>query len=107
METSFSQLDINATYSYADYLKWKFDEKLELIKGKISKMTPAPRVAHQKIVWRFSGILYNQLKDSSCQAFQAPFDVRLLDKKKPTNDDETNTKHYKMPNMRKRESSSM
>jgi len=33
-----SDLDINKTYTYADYLKWTFDERLELIKGKIFKM---------------------------------------------------------------------
>ena len=54
-------------------------------------MTPAPKAVHQKIVWRYSGILYNQLKDSSCQAFQAPFDVRLLDKQKSTNDKDVYT----------------
>ncbi len=31
-----SQLDLNQTYSYADYLTWQFDDIVELIKGKIS-----------------------------------------------------------------------
>ncbi|MDD2816315.1 MAG: hypothetical protein PHP00_11370 [Thiotrichaceae bacterium] len=31
--TKLSQLDLNGTYSYADYLTWKFDERLELIRG--------------------------------------------------------------------------
>jgi hypothetical protein len=34
--THLSQLDLNKTYSYADYLTWQFAERLELIKGKIS-----------------------------------------------------------------------
>ncbi|MBS1503129.1 MAG: Uma2 family endonuclease, partial [Bacteroidetes bacterium] len=38
----FEEPDISQTYSYADYLKWTFDERLELIKGKVFKMTPAP-----------------------------------------------------------------
>jgi len=73
----FSDLDITKTYTYADYLKWTFDERLELIKGKIFKMTPAPGSVHQ----RQSGIvyaeLYNYLKGKPCEVFSAPFDVRL------------------------------
>lgn len=41
--TNINQLDLNGTYSYADYLLWKFSERVELIKGKILKMSPAPR----------------------------------------------------------------
>lgn len=72
-----SDLDLNKTYTYADYLQWTFEERLELIKGKIFKMTPAPAPMHQKISWNISGELYNYLKGKPCQAFFAPFDVRL------------------------------
>ena len=72
-----SDLDLNKTYTYADYLQWSFEERLELIKGKIFKMTPAPAPIHQKISWNISGELYNYLKGKPCQAFSAPFDVRL------------------------------
>ncbi|WP_342647020.1 Uma2 family endonuclease [Mucilaginibacter sp. CSA2-8R] len=72
-----SDLDLNKTYTYADYLQWTFEERLELIKGKIFKMTPAPAPMHQKISWNISGELYNYLKGKPCQAFSAPFDVRL------------------------------
>jgi Uma2 family endonuclease len=72
-----SDLDLKKTYSYADYLQWTFDERLELIKGKIFKMSPAPVSVHQKISWVISGELYSYLKDKSCQAYSAPFDVRL------------------------------
>jgi Uma2 family endonuclease len=72
-----SDLDLNKTYSYADYLKWTFDERIELIKGKIFKMTPAPSTLHQ----RTSGTLYlalgNYLRNKHCSVFSAPFDVRL------------------------------
>ena len=30
-----SQLDLNQSYSYADYLTWQIKEAVELIKGKI------------------------------------------------------------------------
>ena len=45
----FSDLDLTKTYSYADYLHWTFEDRLELIKGKIFKMTPAPNLYHQEI----------------------------------------------------------
>ena len=28
--TQLSQLDIDGTYSYADYIKWQFEERIEL-----------------------------------------------------------------------------
>ena len=39
--TSILQLDLNKQYTYADYLNWWFDERVELIKGFILKMSPA------------------------------------------------------------------
>ncbi|WP_027001885.1 Uma2 family endonuclease [Hugenholtzia roseola] len=80
--TDINELDLNGTYTYADYLTWRFEQSVELIKGKIFKMSPAPSRKHQKISFNLSGIFYNQLKGKSCRAFAAPFDVRLLDKKK-------------------------
>ena len=47
--TDINQLDMNKVYSYADYVLWKFQERVELIKGKIFKMSPAPNISHQKI----------------------------------------------------------
>jgi len=73
-----SDLDINKTYTYADYLKWTFDERLELIKGKIFKMSPAPGSVHQIISAAVSNELYNYLKGKPCRVFSAPFDVRLI-----------------------------
>ena len=64
-------------YSYADYLRWNIPEMVELIKGKVFKMSAAPRRIHQKI----SGILFNQLYNFlefiKCEVYEAPFDVRL------------------------------
>ncbi len=72
-----SDLDLSKTYSYADYLKWTFEDRLELIKGRIFQMTPAPASVHQRISWIISGEIYHYLKNKPCQAFTAPFDVRL------------------------------
>lgn len=48
MITSLDQLSMDGTYSYADYLTWRFEERIELIKGKIFKMSPTPSRWHQR-----------------------------------------------------------
>ena len=73
-----SDLDLTKSYTYADYLKWTFDERLELIKGKIFKMSPAPGSDHQLISSTVSNEIYNYLKGKPCKVFAAPFDVRLI-----------------------------
>ena len=79
---SLDQLDVeNGRYSYADYLTWKFEQTVELVKGKVLAMS-APSRYHQDISWRLSGLFYNFLKNSECRAYAAPFDVRLLDRRK-------------------------
>ncbi len=73
----FSDLDLSKTYTYADYLKWTFDERLELIKGKIFKMSPAPGSVHQRLSLRLGRWIGNYLEGKKCEVFIAPFDVRL------------------------------
>jgi Uma2 family endonuclease len=77
----FSQLDTTKQYSYADYLTWKFSERVELYKGWIMKMAPSPSVSHQKsntfLIWA----MYDFFQKSKCEIFTAPLDVRLLDSK--------------------------
>ena len=85
MITSIDQLDLNKKYSYADYLTWRFDEYVELLRGKISRMA-APTRAHQRVTGRLHTLLDLLLENQSCQVFIAPFDVRLLDHKKSTAD---------------------
>jgi len=72
-----SDLDFSKTYTYADYFKWRFDERLELIKGKIFKMSPAPSRSHQDISVAITLKLGNYLKGKPCKIYAAPFDVRL------------------------------
>jgi hypothetical protein len=79
--TDISQLDPLGIYTYADYLTWQFEQTVELIKGKITKMADPSRL-HQEISWQLSGRFYAAFKGLSCKAYAAPFDVRLLDKKK-------------------------
>jgi len=80
--TQLSQLDLNNTYSYADYLTWRFEETVELIKGKIMLMSPAPNFNHQSISKNLLVEIGIYLKGKSCQVFHAPFDVRLYDRRK-------------------------
>jgi Uma2 family endonuclease len=80
--TELSQLDLNQTYSYADYLTWTFDDALELIKGKIMLMSPAPNVRHQDISMNLTRSLSAFFNHKKCRLYVAPFDVRLYDRKK-------------------------
>lgn len=80
--TQLSQLDLEATYSYADYLTWQLDKTVELIKGKVMLVTPAPNVKHQSIVTNLGGVLYQFFYKKPCKLFYAPFDVRLYDQHK-------------------------
>jgi Uma2 family endonuclease len=72
-----SDLDFSKTYTYADYFKWQLDDRLELIKGKIFRMTPAPNRIHQEISLAISVKLSTYLKNKPCKIYTAPFDVRL------------------------------
>ncbi len=76
MITSLSQLDLNKSYTYADYLLWQFEERVELIKGKILQMA-APSRAHQQVSINLATILQNAVWKSTCKVYTAPFDVRL------------------------------
>jgi Uma2 family endonuclease len=76
MITSISQLDPNGSYSYADYLLWKFEERIELLRGKIHKMA-APSRLHQGISGNIHRLLSNALWKTPCKVYTAPFDVRL------------------------------
>jgi Uma2 family endonuclease len=75
--TKYSQLDPNARFTYADYLTWMFDDLVELINGKIVKMSPAPISVHQIVSINLSTLFHTYLKRKPCKAFAAPFDVRL------------------------------
>ncbi|MBI5915560.1 MAG: Uma2 family endonuclease [Bacteroidetes bacterium] len=77
--TSLSQLDLEKTYTYADYLTWQFEQAVELIKGRIAKMA-APSRRHQRVSFVLSGKFYDYFKMNPCEAYAAPFDVRLYNK---------------------------
>jgi len=88
--TDFSELDLSKTYTYADYLTWQFSERVELIKGWIYKMSPAPRRVHQKIQGNLFLEIGNFFRKKDCDVYQSPFDVRLI-KNKGKKDDKIET----------------
>ena len=91
--TDISQLDADRVYTYADYLTWRLNERVELINGKIFRMFPAlpdevkagsgrersrtPSSEHQRIVSALHGNIYPYIKNKKCRIFPAPFDVVL------------------------------
>lgn len=78
--TSLDQLDPNGSYTYADYLTWQFNDWVELIKGRIYKMSPAPLDRHQATAGNLHAILYYMLRKHPCTVRIAPSDVRLTRK---------------------------
>lgn len=82
-DDSFSKVeepDPSASYTYADYLKWQFEERMELIRGRIFKMSPAPAPIHQEVCSNLTTAFNIYLKKKKCKVYPAPFDVRLPDK---------------------------
>ena len=77
MITDINLLDFSKKYSFADYLTWSFSERIELLKGLIFKMSPAPNTAHQRISGELFVNFHAYFKNKPCQLFHAPFDVRL------------------------------
>lgn len=91
MITDINLLDLEKKYSYADYLSWEFEERLEILKGKVFSMGATPNTSHQRISGKLSGCLWQKFNNNSLNFFAAPFDVRLLDQKKSTLDQEIYT----------------
>jgi Uma2 family endonuclease len=73
---TFNEIDLSGTYSYASYLRWKFEERVELIKGKIFRMS-APTTKHQICTGDIFVELHQFLKGKACRVFISPFDVRF------------------------------
>lgn len=86
---SIDDLDFSKSYTYADYYSWRFEERLELIKGKIFRISPAPSGNHQIVSGNIFVGLHQYLQNKSCRVFAAPFDVRLV--RKATSDKKVKT----------------
>jgi Uma2 family endonuclease len=78
----FAELDLNKSYTYADYYAWRFEERVELIKGRVFKMSLVSNRLHQEIVGAIFLSLGVFLENKPCKVYSAPFDVRLPRKSK-------------------------
>ena len=75
--THFSDLDLTKEYTFSDYLQWQFSERVELLKGFIKQMSPAPSRRHQTTSQNLNFKIYSHFNTKRCSVFVAPFDVRL------------------------------
>ena len=60
---------------------WQLKERVELIKGKIMAMSPAPARMHQKILRKINRAFDSHFAEHLCEVYFAPFDVRFPDEK--------------------------
>lgn len=65
-------------YTYADYLAWDENERIELIDGEPVMMAPPLRI-HQKISGEIFAQIHNYLEGKKCEVYSAPFGVRLFE----------------------------
>lgn len=70
-------LTYDKEYSYSDYLKFDLDYMVELIRGKVFKMTPAPSMKHQRVSGNLHFIIRSYFKESPCKVYAAPTDIVL------------------------------
>ncbi|MDR3188565.1 MAG: Uma2 family endonuclease [Prevotellaceae bacterium] len=72
------QPDAGRQYTYADYLGWIDDVRRELINGFVCVMS-APWRKHARISSELFGVMHAYIKrhGGACEAYHAPFDVRL------------------------------
>ena len=66
-------------FTYADYLRWPDDVRAEIIGGIAYMMSP-PNTSHQRVTGRLFNVVSTFLKGKPCEAFIAPFGVRLFPK---------------------------
>ena len=65
-------------FTFADYLTWDKDERMEIIGGEVFMMATPSRI-HQKISMELSRQLANYLEGKTCEVYPAPFSVRLFE----------------------------
>ena len=85
MSTALKRIEANDYYTYADYLEWDEDFRAEIIHGTVYMMSP-PLTVHQRIAGRLYLKLASYLEGKPCEAFIAPFGVRLFPKEDKSDD---------------------
>ena len=66
-------------FTYANYQTWPDGERWEIIDGEAYDMTPAPSIAHQRIVRNLSAAMTSFFSGKACEPFITPTDVVLDD----------------------------
>jgi Uma2 family endonuclease len=79
MSTAREWFEEKERYTYAVYLDWDDDFRAEIINGVVYEMAP-PVTIHQRLVARLHLKLGSFLEGKTCEAFVAPFGVRLFPK---------------------------
>lgn len=72
-----SDLDLTKQYTLADYWSWRFDRMVELVRGFVLPMSPAPAPVHQRVSYYLSKTIGNLLPTGHCELYYAPLDVYL------------------------------
>lgn len=80
----------NRKYTFQDYLSWDESQRVEIFSGRAVVMQAAPSTEHQRILGKIFRQISNFLDGRTCEAFVAPFAVRLFDQKN-TPDDQSMT----------------
>lgn len=83
-------------YTYADYLSWPEDERIEIING-VPYLQAAPSRIHQEVLSEVHRQFANYLLDKDCKVYPAPFHV-VLDPENE-NADETQSKYVLEPDI--------
>jgi len=84
-QTKTSPFAENKKITYKDYLNWPDDVRAEVIQGVAYMMAP-PSTTHQRSAGRLFNTLSAFLKGRTCEAFIAPFGVRLFPEEDKTDD---------------------
>jgi len=72
-------------YTYADYLTWDDDQRWELIDGVPYAMSSPSRI-HQHVLSQLTAEFVMYLRGKKCQAYSAPFDVRIGEEEQADNE---------------------
>ena len=84
-------------YTYADYVNYPENERIEIIDGHIYAISPSPSRIHQEIIMEVAAEIRNYIKfkKGDCKIYPAPFDVIL----KNDDDDIANSKTTVQPDI--------
>ena len=81
MITDVSQLDPNGAYTYADYLKWQFEEWVELVDGKYRVFNkPGKSPVHQRVTKAVGFEVFEKLRQPDFETWLTPLPIILGNK---------------------------